>query len=494
MTKLNGWKMGPAVILRIGAIFALCAVTEVVSSAQTFKTLVDFNSSDGAKPLTVTQGIDGSLYGITIQGGTSNSGTVFKIARSGKLTTLHSFCPLNNCSDGTWPSEGLVLASDGNFYGTTSQGGSGNGTVFKITPGGTLTTLHSFSGFPSDGAQPLGRLVQASDGNLYGTTLSGGASDKCFEGFQGCGTVFKITTRGTLTILHSFDQTDGSNPIGVLLQGTDGSLYGTSGGGGNSCSCGTVFKVSLTGRLTTLHNFELTDGSYPTGGLIAATDGNFYGTTSQGGTGINVPPCFVGCGTIFKIKPGGQFETLYFFCSAPNCSDGFAPDAGLIQATDGNFYGNTTRGGNQCNGGPTCGTIFSITSTGTLRTLHRFDGNDGSTPDRELLQATNGTLYGAAPDGTGSAEFGTLFSIDIGLAPFVTFVNEAAKVGQTFGIIGQGFLGTSNVSLAGTPVNFTVKSGTLIIAKVPGGATTGYVTVTTPTGVLTSNVPFHVIP
>ena len=249
------------------------------------------------------QATDGNLYGTTSAGGISgNSGTVFNMTLTNgfTLTPLISF----NGNDGAYPYTGLVQATDGNFYGTTYNGGaSGNcqngcGTVFKITRAGTLTTLHSFNG--TDGSQPYGPLVQASDGNFYGTTYGGGASGNCQNG---CGTFFKITPYGTLTTLHSFSGTDGAHPSGALVQGTDASFYGTTSGGGSSSNCqngcGTVFEISQQNMqitLITLHNFTGYDGAYPYGGLMQATDGNFYGTTYQEGAFC--------CGTVFRLSTG----------------------------------------------------------------------------------------------------------------------------------------------------------------------------------------------
>ncbi len=234
-----------------------------------------------------------------------------------------------------------------------------------------------------------------------------------------------------------------------------------------------------------MHRFctgACTDGTYPDAGLIQAADGNLYGTAAYGGGGICTqrPIHHSGCGTIFKITLGGKLTTLHHFDST-----GFWPGGALVQATDANFYGTTEYGG-----ASDYGTIFMFTPEGTLTTLHSFDYyTDGAWPPGGLLQATDGTFYGVTEGGSG-----TLFSLDMGLGPFVSFVHNPAKVGGSFGVLGQGLTGTTGVSLNGTLATFTVKSDTLILATVPAGATTGYVTVTTPSGTLTSNVPFHVMP
>jgi uncharacterized repeat protein (TIGR03803 family) len=336
--------------------------------------------------------------------------------------------------------------------------------------------LYSFCALTNctDGQLPDARLLQAVDGTLYGTTAYGGAND--------FGTVFKITPEGTPTSLYSFDGNLGSIPFGGLLQGTDGSFYGTTNGG-----WGTVFKITREGTLTTLHNFDVSDGSSPTAGLVQATDGDFYGTTTEGGANNG--------GTVFKITPEGTLTTLYNFCSQPSCADGLGPYAALVQATDGNFYGTTYKGGANNEG-----TVFEITPAGALTTLHNFDATDGAQPFGGLLQGTDGNFYGSTFEGgdltcqvNSSVGCGTLFSLSTGLGPFVTFVRAVGRIGQTGDILGQGFTGTTSVSLNGAPATFTVVSDTYIRATVPAGATTGYVTVTTPSGTLTSNVPFHVI-
>lgn len=205
--------------------------------------------------------------------------------------------------------------------------------------------------------------------------------------------------------------------------------------------------------------------------------------------GANCGP--YGCGTLFEVS-GNHLSTLYTFCNLANCADGSKP-VSLIQGSDGNFYGSTNEGGT---GNPRYGTVFKFTSAGALTTLYSFCSTTGCADGKfpvGLLQATNGIFYGTTGEG-GTSNDGTVFSLNDGLAPFVSFIRNPAKVGQQFGILGYGLTGTSSVSLNGVTTGFTVKSDTLLTATVPTGATTGYVTVTTPSGTLTSNVPFHVIP
>jgi uncharacterized repeat protein (TIGR03803 family) len=489
MTKLNGWKTGCAWL-------AVCVVAAITSHGQTLNTLVSFDMTDGLWPdyQALSQGLDGNLYGTTSYGGDgraecdSGCGTVFKVTTGGELTSLYSFCMQAKCPDGANPPQGLLQVVDGNFFGTNLGGGANGGTVFKITPSGKLTTLYRFCGrlSCSDGSGPDAALIEGTDGNLYGTTANGGMSGVAPGCPQGCGTIYRIGRSGILTTLHRFNVKDGSLPYGRLVQATDGAFYGTTSAGGANYY-GTVFKITEDGTFTVLHSFDGNDGATPYAGLVQATDGNFYGTTYGGGGGK-----FCG-GTIFKITPDGVLTMLYNFGGASGCNHGAFPSAALVEATDGNLYGTTSEGGGpDCeNGG--CGTIFKITKTGTLTTLAEFDGSDGTLPYGGLVQDTNGTFYGAAFQG-GAYLAGTVYSLDVGLGPFVTFVQFAARVGQTGPILGQGLTGTTGVSINGIPAEFTVVSDTYIKATVPPGATTGYVTVTTPTGILTSNVPFHVIP
>jgi uncharacterized repeat protein (TIGR03803 family) len=234
--------------------------------------------------------------------------------------------------------------------------------------------------------------------------------------------------------------------------------------------------------LTTLHVFDYKDG-FVANGLTQALDGNFYGTTASGGFGCGQNN---GCGTLFKMTPDGTFTTLLKF----NGAAGAAPLANLRQTTDGNLYGTTYSGGSGCFVG--CGTAFKISSAGRPAGIFFFNDTDGSGPSGELLQATNGEFYGMTAAG-GLYRLGTIFSLPAGLGPFVAFVRNPAKAGQQFGILGQGFTGTTNVTLNGAPASFTVESDTFILATDPAGATTGYVAVATPSGTLTSNVPFRVI-
>ena len=462
----------------ISILFAFCAATAIALPAQTFKDLTSFNSTGGYNPNpTLVQGFNGNFYGTTYVSDEGNGlGTVFEVTPSGKVGPLNSF----NYNNGAQPMVGLVLAANGNLYGTTSYGGTNAaGTVFEVTPAGTLTTLYNFCsvGICADGYGGSG-LVQASNGNFYGTTSSGGANA------DDDGTVFEITPAGELTTLHSFDGTDGSFPQG-LVQAADGNFYGTTGGGGANGG-GTIFEITSAGTLTTLYNFcsleHCADGRNPVT-LLQASDGNFYGTTRNGGFGNSTNCQFIdGCGTIFVITQAGTLTTLHKF----DFNVGSQPNA-LVQATDGNFYGIAGGGGIG-----NVGMLFEITSAGTFTTLHTFDFDDGAYPNA-LVQATDGSLYGTAPAG-GSNAVGVAFSLSVGVGPFVETLPTAAEVGAKVIILGNNLAGSTSVSFNGTAATFAVASDTEIKATVPTGATSGAVDVNTPGGTLSSNVPFQVTP
>jgi uncharacterized repeat protein (TIGR03803 family) len=476
---------------RACAVLVLCATTAIALPAQTLTTLYSFCSlsgcPDGADPYAgLVQATNGDLYGTTVSGGTSGTntnGTVFKITPGGTLTTLYSFCSSTNCTDGADPYAGLVQAANGNFYGTTYYGGTNHrGTVFKITQGGTLTTLYSFCSQTNctDREGPLAGLVQAANGDFYGTTQYAGAN--------GGGTAFKITPGGTLTTLYSFcsqtNCTDGADPYAGLVQAANGDFYGTTYSGGANGNYGTVFKITPGGTLTTLYSFcsqtNCTDGAGPQAGLVQAADGDLYGTTVSGGTNTN--------GTVFKITPTGTLTTLHSFNGT---TDGATPAAGLVQAINGDFYGTASSGANNY------GTVFKITPSGTLTTLYRFCHQthcpDGATPYAGLVQDTNGDFYGTTSEG-GSNNDGTVFRLSVGLGPFVKPRPPYGKVGAAVKILGTNLTGAASVSFNGTAAVFTVVSPSLITTTLPAGASSGKVQVVTPSGTLSSNASFLVVP
>ena len=478
---------------RTASLFSLISALSICGLAQV-KTLASFDNVDGRDPgypaAAFVQGTNGYLYGTTAAGGANDEGTVFRMSATGELMTLYSFCSQPGCSDGAVANAGLIQATDGHFYGTTALGGTNNnGTIFKISRAGILTTIYRFCTELGcqGGTNPAAGLLQASDGNFYGTTVNGGA--------YGLGTVFRMTRAGVVTTVLSFNGTNGRNPLfGSLIEGTDGSLYGTTGYGGASegcgsgTGCGTIFRMSLRGDLTTLYNFcaqlNCADGSSPSGGLVQGTDGNLYGTTANGD---------IGYGTVYKMTTPGELTTLHSF----NFTDGAYPQAGLIQATDGNFYGATPQGGANGPGGTIFQVTPQGDFASLYSFCSKANCTDGTGVFSGLVQATNGQLYGATFAGGTSSNCtggcGTTFILPTGLAPFVETRLSSGRPGARIIVLGSGLSAASAVNFNGMPAVFRVVSGTEIVATVPIGATDGFVTVTTPGGALTSNKVFQVL-
>jgi uncharacterized repeat protein (TIGR03803 family) len=354
------------------------------------------NLFPGSNPkASLIRGSDGNFYGTTYTGGVDNqsggdSGTIFKVTESGLETILYNFLGNGNGSnDGANPAANLILES-GNFYGTTFAGGNNNnGTVFTITPSGNETILYRFSG-GHDGSGPEAALTLGNDGSFYGTTYSGGMYSH--------GTIFKLTLPGIESVVYSFGSNsgDGANPEASLLLSSDGNFYGTTYSGGSN-NYGTVFKLTPSGTETILHSFSSgNDGANPQAALILGTDGNFYGTTTMGGT--------YNQGTVFKITPSGTETIIYNF---GNLDDGANPVASLSLGNDGNFYGTTYNGGIFG-----YGTLFSLTSTGNETILYNFlNGSDGANPAAGLL-LDNGFFYGTTYSGANiNGSQGTIFKL-----------------------------------------------------------------------------------
>ena len=378
-----------ATILLIGFLSCRCdAITNNVVPTR----LYGFTGgADGGIPESwLIQASDGNFYGTTSQGGANDTGTVFRMnlgvtnivgtVTNFSVTTLYSF---TGGDDGATPIAGIFQGSDSNFYGMTTRGGANDtGTVFQVTSAGTLTTLHSFTG-GTDGGYPLGGVIQGIDGNFYGTTSQGGANNS--------GTVFQVTSAGTFTTLYSFPGgTNGAIPEAGLVQGSDSNFYGTTSIGGSN-TYGTVFSITSNGVLTTIYQLNRADGRNPAAALIQSFDGYFFGTTRLGGANSD--------GTAFKVSSQGTFSTIYHFGG----SNGKWPGSSLLQAQDGLFYGTTFVGGYRY------GTLFQMDSNGVFRTLDSFLGDiNGGDPYAALVQGSDSSFYGTTGFG-GPGLHGTVF-------------------------------------------------------------------------------------
>lgn len=360
-----------------------------------------------------------SFAGSLLFAGLASQGT----AHAKGFEVLYKFCSQQNCTDGLWPYAGLLPDNQGNLYGTTGAGGTspcrlyGCGTVFKLAPDRTETVLHAFTA-NLDGSGPYGGVIADAQGNLYGTTATGGSSG-CGGISYGCGTVFKVTPQGTESVLYAFGGNgDGAYPLAGLVSDQAGNLYGTTsdGGGGTQCivqfgGCGTVFRVSAKGKEKILYAFTGgSDGANPQASLVIDAAGNLFGTAAYGG---NISACnqglSPGCGTVFEVAADGTEKTLYTFGGG---NDGWGPVANLIEDKSGNLYGTTQAGGSTtaCNG-VGCGIVFRIAPDGTETVLYDFTGgNDGAHPSAGVIADAKGNLYGTTQSG-GADNEGTVFKL-----------------------------------------------------------------------------------
>jgi uncharacterized repeat protein (TIGR03803 family) len=409
--------MSRATTLALYVVISGCA-SQVVQ-AQKFEVLHAFHGPDGQNPLGLVRDAKGNLYGETQAGGDFTLGTVFKLDPSGKRLWMRSFDSYN----GSGPRGSLLRDAAGDLFGITFNGGgycktyqqTGCGTIFKLDDNGKKETLlHKFTG-GRDGGDPA-NVVPALDsaGNVYGTTNYGG---------NGCGVVFKVDQNRKETVLYTFNcGADGKYPISGVIRDLAGNLYGTTADGGDvhcfNTGCGTVYKVDSKGKETVLYDFETgTGGWLPLNNLIMDPAGNLYGTTIAGGTG----DCFgFGCGTVFKLSPnsdGTWTETaLYIFCSKTNCADGGVPNGPLLRDKSGTFYGTTIVGGNSPCYGNGCGVVFKLDTNGKETVLHSFTGGkDGFSPGSDLVMDQTGNLYGTAIQGgdpsCAAGGCGTVFKI-----------------------------------------------------------------------------------
>jgi uncharacterized repeat protein (TIGR03803 family) len=380
-------------------VLLLLGIAGVKLPAQTLQSLCAFDGSNEGCQAPLTVGPDGNFYGTTRNGG--SYGTIFRVTTNGALTTLVSFANTN----GAAPCAALTLGNDGNFYGTTEEGGNidyGYGTIFRVTTNGELISLVCFGN--TNGANPVAPLALGNDGNFYGTTYQGGDS--------GDGTVFRVTTNGVLTTLVSFALTNGYYPFAGLTLGNDGNFYGTTAGSGSSGYLGNVFKVTTNGVLTSLLTFSKTNGSNPESALTLGSDGAFYGTTLHGGITNSTYPN--GFGTIFKVTTNGALTTLVSFAY----TNGAFPLAALALGNDGNFYGTTAGNQSAC-----IGNVFELTTNGDLISLVTFANTNGASPQAPLTLGSDGNFYGttfygglvpAGPNGWG---YGTVFKFYLATQP-----------------------------------------------------------------------------
>ena len=461
-------KLAPALLALALLLFQVQAKAQVETVLHSFQ--AGQTISDGAAPHSnVIQGSDGNFYGTTYNGGSGGAyagGTVFKQTPAGVVTILHSFGDGSVANDGTLPWAGLVEGTDGNFYGTTPTGGLYDlGTAYRITPAGVLTVLHSF-GNGTDGISPYANLIQATDGNFYGTTDEGGGGN--------LGTVYVMTPAGVVTTLKSFGDGTPSNGDGpyytshvnssALVQGPDGSFYGTtySGGPPKNGNLGTIFRITPGGTFDVGYAFKGgTNGGHPLTALTVGSDGNFYGTTP---------------GTIFRITPTWVLKTLHTFGSVPN--DGTKPEyaESLIQGTDGNFYGTTNKGG-----AANYGVVYRMTPAGAVTILHSFgDGSiagDGTSPLAGLVQGSDGAFYGTTTTG-GVAQtsfytsgYGALYKITSAGIYTLTHSFQAPTSPKDGAAPYTGLVQGSDGNFYGTTEKGGTTSHGTVFRMTPGGAT-----------------------
>jgi hypothetical protein len=493
MTRFTKSRLTNHRLFAIAVLTTTVAFTAISAHAQ-FTVLNSFGAPGGANTANpigvIAQGEDGSLYSTSIPspGGTPEDGQVYKVTTAGVGKVLTTFCTgSSGCTNGFSSVSGLVMRPDGHFLGTTLSNSwteTGFGTIFDVSPTGTLTTLYNFTGEADGGFSQSGPIV-GPDGAFYGVTSSSNVN---------CGTIYRLTS--VPTVIHTFtsaaEKTNGCAPYGALVLGTDGSFYGTTPFQGPN-GYGTVFKVTYrpgqSTLFTVLASFDSTTGP-PVGALVEGNDGNFYGVTNANfysETGVTDK-----YGAIYRVTPEGVLTVVHVFNGT---TDGAYPGAALIAASDGNLYGTAQAPG----------TLFQVTLSGGFSVVQSFSGTEGFDPT-SIVQHTNGLLYGVTTYG-GAVEglsyacgyeynggCGIFYSWNGNLPAFVSTVQLMGPVGSTVEILGQGFTSTSTVSFNGVAATATVQSGTALWTTVPAGATTGSVTVTTSSGTLTSNRQFIVTP
>jgi len=459
---------GAALALAIMLVPAFLTIGSAQAQTYTYSVLHAFTGTpDGAYPSSYGAGAtldaEGNLYDTTSGGGTYSLGTVFEMNAGGKVTVLYNF---TGQADGANPNAGLVRDAQGNLYGTTGYAGIspypfGWGTLFKLDTAGTVTVLHTFTNNP-DSAQPLAGLVQDAQGNLYGTTYYGGV--------YGSGTVYEVDNTGKETVLYSFTgKTDGYQPYGGVVLDAQGNLYGTTASGG-AYGQGTVFKLDTADNETVLYSFcvqgnPCTDGAGPEAALALDAQGNLYGTASGGGA--------LGHGTVFKVDTSDHMTVLYSFAGLP---DGASPVASVVLDAEGNLYGTTFDGGNLgCGPWQNCGTVFELATAGSETVLHRFTGTggDGGNPWAALALDAKGDLFGTTFDGGNLAcnsgyGCGTVFEL--------TPAKLTTVVAPTFSPGAGIYTAVQSVTLADTAPGVTIcytTNGSLPAVSAAGVCTAG---------------------
>jgi hypothetical protein len=464
----------------LAALFVAIASTSNMAHAQTVTQVYQFGSASGdpvtpAYPAVITQGRDGNLYSTSAKGGAYATGAAYKFSPSGTESVIHSF--LADQSEGYDCLSGLTLGRDGNFYGACSSYPNHNGNLYSLTPSGTRSSVHAYSG-GADGAYPFSVPIQAADNNYYGVTYYGGI---------GGGTAYKTNASGsTYKVLYNFysQAYDGSQPFGGLVQGKDGNFYGTLPGSGLH-ALGAIYKMSAAGKESVLYAPVATDGNNYLAGLIQGSDGYLYGCNNLGGQ--------YGYGTVFKVSSKGAYTILHHFGSLGS-ADGVYCDVNLVQATDGNYYGVTIAGGNWGRNAKG-GVIFKIDPKGSYSIAYTFDGTIGSIPASALYQNTNGLLYGVTQNGgLGTPGQGVAYSFNIGAKPFARLELTSGAAGNSIGIFGQGFLAATGVTFGGVSASFTPAGDNYMTVTVPTEGKSGSVVVNIPSGNLTSSKPFKLIP
>jgi uncharacterized repeat protein (TIGR03803 family) len=464
------------------------------AQAQTYTPLYDFGAVDATQwgpNGQLALGRDGNYYGTMNE----NYSEIYKMTPAGAETLLWSAAT----SYETVCSTGLTLGSDGLLYGTCNTWGGnawasgGSGIVFKYDPNqgqNGFTILYSFPECNSDGSLYPSALTLGTDGNFYGTTLGNSFCPNPY------GTVFKVTPTGTFTTLHVFKGNgtgDGNAPMGPLTLGANGNFYGTTQEGGTSAyNAGTVFKITPKGKLTLIHSFDNSVGYYPEAGVTQGADGKFYGTTSNGGS--------YGDGTIFQLTAAGKIAFLHSFNYAVD--DVAGPVNPLTLGTDGSLYGPANCFSWGCG---TESLYKVTTKAVFTNLYNGFTNPDGACPDWSVTGCglsspmalhPNGTFYGTTLQGGDNGQpvgRGVFYSFSTGLKPYIILQFPRGTIGTSIGIFGVGLTGTTAVSFDGVDGNFTVESNTYLTATIPTGAKTGYVTVSTPSGTLKSAVKLTVV-